>query len=86
MNRPSAAQVTDRFRKTKEAYRTVFMTPAGKIVMADLEERFLNRAVHKLDKDGRTDIHGSMVNEGARQCVMYIQNQTKGDSNERLDD
>ncbi|WP_285907665.1 hypothetical protein [Pseudodesulfovibrio pelocollis] len=58
-------------RELRRAYRRVFMTEEGQLVLADLAERFcVTRPIYG---DGMTT-ERAMVNEGQRQAVLHILN------------
>ncbi len=84
MSKLSADMVRARNAKLNDAYHAFSVSANGKAILDDLEKKFVNRASAKL-ADGRVDVYATMINEGARQCVLYILNRARGD-NERMVD
>jgi len=86
VKKPSVEELKLNQRLISKAYEHIFITPEGKKVLHDLERMFSNRSSVKVPKEtGVVDIHRTLVNEGAREVVLYIHNRIKGGESERLD-
>jgi hypothetical protein len=58
-------------RKKLLAYKEVFSTPNGQIVLEDLKSQFDGTTLQK--KDGVIDVHASIAAAGCREVVLYIE-------------
>ena len=82
--KPTAAEIKQRARRLALAYEHVFTTPEGQLVLEDLQNRFMRRSSVTL-VDGKVDPHRTLVNEGARELVLYIEQKVIGGGNARMD-
>ena len=63
------------------AYQRLFLTEDGKVVMEDLRQRFADRSSIHVSRQptergtmrGMVDVNQTLVNEGAREVVLYIE-------------
>ena len=75
-SKPTVQELVDSQREVWQAYKRLFATQDGQLVLKDLERRFVNRtSVHVPRESGVVDPNRTLVNEGARECVLYINQQ-----------
>ena len=75
--RKSVEQVRKEIEHGDILYKRVFSGPDGEKVLNDLKMRFLNRSSVAI-KDGRVDEYRTMVNEGAREVLLFITKRIEG--------
>ena len=63
-------QLLEVVRKKSKLYHTLFSSPNGKKVLADLEKQFGGTTLKKVDKV--IDPHASIAAAGAREVILYI--------------
>jgi hypothetical protein len=82
---PNAEIVMAKISQGDHIYSETFRGINGEKVLEDLQKRFLNRtSVAKVE--GVVDPNMTLVNEGAREVVLYIMKRIEGARHARVDE
>jgi len=65
--RPSVEQIKQKQKTLQRAYKNLFETAEGKVVLEDLNERF-----YDVELFVRNDSGSTLFNNGMRECVRHI--------------
>jgi len=72
--------IKEELKKLKVAYCQTFGTEQGAIVLKDLEKR-----CYKYNSTFRRDVNETLINEGARQVLLTIENMMGLDVNQPIE-